>query len=344
MGHQKDSMQSYALQVASKVITSYMQNQTLSVDKNPKYKIALFDADEKKIYGDELGKIDFSQEFYRYQNSSYFISLGAQLHHGVKYIVVKNENSHELLTTLKQNIIIYSLIVILVVSFVGYFLSKLFLIPIQNERLKLDQFIKDTTHELNTPISALMMSVNILKTKNIEQKISQRIDLSAKRIHKIYSDLTYLLVEHKDSVEDMNIKDIVLEELELYEVLANKKDIVIEKNLNDLEILMDKESCKRVVSNLISNAIKYNKPSGTIKIITDDAKITFQDSGIGVEREHLNNLFKRYYRANSYEGGFGIGLDIVKQICDKYGIEIKIDSTINVGTSITLDLSKLKPN
>ncbi len=189
-----------------------------------------------------------------------------------------------------------------------------------------------------------MMSIDRLKKRDIEQKTAQRIELSAKRIHKIYSDLTYLLVDNTDNKQDINIKDIVLEELELYELLANKKRIQIQKELNDLHIEMDKESCKRIISNLISNAIKYNKPQGSISITINDSKVTVKDSGIGVEKEHLQNLFKRYYRANSYEGGFGIGLDIVKQICDKYDIDIQIYSTLNVGTTITLDLTKLKPN
>lgn len=342
MSHQKESMQNSALQIAAKVITSYMTNNELELPKLEKYQVALFDTDKEKIIGDDIKNITFNEPFYQMDKNSYFISEAAQLHHGVKYIVLKTKNSDTVLKKIQYNIIITSVFAILIISFVGFFLGKLFLIPIHNDRIKLDKFIKDTTHELNTPLSALIMSVNSLKKENIDKKISQRIDLSAKRINKIYSDLTYLLLNNSNKqIQEINIKDIIEDELNLYEQLAYKKGITLYKQLKNLVVNIDKESIQRLVSNLISNAIKYNKPSGTLKISIDENKLIFKDSGIGISKEDIDNIFQRYFRANNHEGGFGIGLDIVNNICNKYGIIIDIDSDQNQGTTIALDFSKI---
>ncbi len=342
MSHQKDSMQNAALQIAAKVITSYMTNNELELPNLEKYQVAFFNTNKDKIIGDDIEHIIFEKSFYQSSKNSYFISEAAQLHHGVKYIVLKTKNNDYVLEKIQYNIIITSVFAILIISFVGYFLGKLFLIPIQSERIKLDKFIKDTTHELNTPLSALIMSVNSLKKENIDKNISQRIDLSAKRINKIYSDLTYLLLNNSDKqIQKINLKDVIEDELNLYEQLAHKKGITLHKELKELFVNIDKESIQRLVSNLISNAIKYNKPSGDLEISIDGDKLIFKDSGIGISKEDVENIFQRYYRANNYEGGFGIGLDIVNNICSEYGIIIDIDSDKNQGTTVTLDFSKI---
>lgn len=335
-------MQNSALQIASKVISSYMSNQSLELPKQKKYKVAFFNTNKEKIIGDEIKDVDFTKHFYQKDKSSLFISQAAQMHHGVKYIVLEADSNHTALKEIQYNIIFVSILSITIISLVGFFLGKLFLIPIQNERIRLDKFIKDTTHELNTPLSALVMSVNSLKKENIDKKISDRIDLSAKRINKIYSDLTYMLSSSSNKyIENIDVKDIIENELILYEPLANKKGISVHKNLKSLVVKIDKESLERLVSNLISNAIKYNRASGSLDIIITDNTLVFKDTGIGISKNDLKNIFKRYYRANNYEGGFGIGLDIASRIIQKYNLIIDIKSDINKGTIVKLDFSNI---
>ncbi len=90
---------------------------------------------------------------------------------------------------------------------------------------------------------------------------------------------------------------------------------------------------------MITNAIKYTKRHGNIKIALKNDTLTIEDNGIGIDKEKLNQIFKRYYRATDEVGGFGIGLDIVYSICKTYGIKISVDSKKDEGTLFSLNFS-----
>jgi two-component system OmpR family sensor kinase len=93
---------------------------------------------------------------------------------------------------------------------------------------------------------------------------------------------------------------------------------------------------KMLINNLLSNAIKYSKPNTTITITTSPESFTIKDEGIGIEKEKLDMIFQRFVRANSYAGGFGVGLNIVDSIVTEYGYIITVKSEKNRGTEITL--------
>jgi two-component system OmpR family sensor kinase len=209
--------------------------------------------------------------------------------------------------------------------------------PIQNERMKFDKLIKDSTHELNTPITAILMSIDRHKKENIDEKILSRVQISAKRVQKIYSDLTYLLMDNKNQeAKQLNLKNIIENELTLYEYLASKKSLTIHKELEDTFFIIDEVSAQRLFSNLISNAIKYNRHGGKIELKLIANEFIISDNGVGIKKELQDKIFERFYRANEYEGGFGIGLDIVKRVCSRYNINIKISSKESEMTSIKL--------
>ena len=99
---------------------------------------------------------------------------------------------------------------------------------------------------------------------------------------------------------------------------------------------IDKESFIRLSNNLISNAIKYNNVSGKITIKLDSEKFIVSDNGIGIKKDKQKDIFKRFFRANDVQGGFGIGLSIVYEICKEYNIDIDMKSSENKGTTFTL--------
>ena len=99
---------------------------------------------------------------------------------------------------------------------------------------------------------------------------------------------------------------------------------------------INKDDFIRIFNNLISNAIKYNKIGGTIEISLQNNILKISDTGIGIEKNKLEDIYKRYYRATQEQGGFGIGLNIVNKICKIYNIKINVESQINKGTSFTL--------
>jgi two-component system OmpR family sensor kinase len=172
----------------------------------------------------------------------------------------------------------------------------------------------------------------------------ERIYLSAKRISEIYKDLTHLFLDNKtqnNKIQNIQIDKIITDELEYFELLASKKNISSTKEIIPTTIKIQEDDFKRIFSNILSNAIKYNNRNGEIFITLKDKKLTIKDTGIGISQNNLNNIFTRYFRATSLEGGFGMGLNIVQQICSKYDIKIKVDSEPKKGTTFMLDFSKL---
>lgn len=105
---------------------------------------------------------------------------------------------------------------------------------------------------------------------------------------------------------------------------------------------MDVNKMTRVIDNLISNAIKYNKRFGSITIVLRKDYFIVEDSGIGIEASKVSAMFERYTRFNSSEGGFGIGLNIVKSIIDEYNLKISVESVLGEGTTIRVDLLREK--
>lgn len=333
----KEKMQNIALNISSKIISSYMRSQPLSIDTIDGYEITLYNEDKIALYGEELEDIEFNQGFFTSGKFDYFVDLSPQLHHGVKYLVIKSNKESKKNIELLKNIFLISLFSISVIAVVGYFLTKIFLKPIQEERIKLDKFIKDSTHELNTPITAILMSIERLKKENIDEKILKRVQISSKRVQKIYSDLTYLLLENeKKDVKKINLRDIIENELTLYEDLASKKSLIISKKLEEFYFMIDEISAQRLFSNLLSNAIKYNRYGGKIELMLTQNEFIITNNGAGIDKEATSKIFDRFYRAADYEGGFGIGLDIVKRVCNRYNIDINIDSIQNDVTTIRL--------
>jgi two-component system OmpR family sensor kinase len=118
--------------------------------------------------------------------------------------------------------------------------------------------------------------------------------------------------------------------------LLERKDIRIEANLEKCEINIAPSKAKMLINNLLSNAIKYSKPKTTISITTTQNSFIIKDEGIGIRSDKLDEIFQRFVRANSYAGGFGVGLSIVDSIVKEYGYKLEIKSEPGEGTEITI--------
>jgi two-component system, OmpR family, sensor kinase len=174
----------------------------------------------------------------------------------------------------------------------------------KEEREKLNTFIKDTTHELNTLISAILMSTEV---EDLNAKQIERVRLSAKIISEIYKDLTYIFLEDtqkRKNTNELSLKDIIEEQLKYFEILAHKKKITLSTNLVDFKYKINEDDFLRVFNNLVSNAIKYNKMNGKLEITLSNNILIIKDTGIGIEKQKIHNIFNRYYRATAEQGGF----------------------------------------
>lgn len=335
----KSNMQNEVSKISSKIIFAHMTNNEFDKDyllKTNDYKLSFYNENKEKIFGNLDDEIDFTKTIMDYKKHFILIDSSTLGHLGVYYIAIKENLFYEQISKLKMNIVFIFLLIYSFIAIIGFYLAKLFLKPIKDERIKLNNFIKDTTHELNTPISAILMST---ETTNLNEKQIQRIRLSAKRISEIYEDLTYVFLQNKqnkNTLEIVDLKNLIIEQLEYFTPLASKKSIDIKLQLEPFEYKINKDDFKRLFNNLISNAIKYNKMAGTIEITLKNNELIIKDTGIGISKDKLKDIYKRYYRATNEQGGFGIGLSIVNQICNNYNIKIEVNSQLKQGTIFTL--------
>ena len=335
----KSNMQNEVSKISSEIILSHMSGNKFDKEKlleTENYKISFYDKNQNKIFGNLDENIDFSKKIIDTKNSFILVDDSVLGHLDIYYIALKENMYFKKIEELKLNIIGIFFIIYLIIALIGFYLAKLFLRPIREERVKLNNFIKDTTHELNTPISAILMST---ENKTLSEKQIERVKISAKRISEIYNDLTYLFLENKETIKDIqeyNLKDLIDEQMEYFELISSKKKILLNKNIENFNYKINKDDFIRIFNNLVSNAIKYNKVAGKIDISLQNNILKISDSGIGIGKDKLNDIYKRYFRATNEQGGFGIGLNIVSHICNYYKIKITVESKIKQGTTFTL--------
>lgn len=332
-------MEIIASDISHKIIQSHMLNRNLdlkSLHVNKNFKYGLYNQDKKPLHVDFIDRVDFTQKRFTINDSMFYVDNGATGHLGVFYVVIKENSLSKSVHKLQKNIIYVTIVIYLIIALISFYLAKLFIFPIQNQREKLNTFIKDTTHELNTPLSALLLCASSEDFGSKENK--EHIKLSTTKISNLYKDLIYLTLkgQQKNITQPLNISKILKDELSYHSQLAQKKNITISSSLEKTIFKIDKEDFTRVINNLISNAIKYTKRNGNINISLKDSILSIQDNGIGIEKEKLDKIYERYYRATSSVGGFGIGLNIVYSICKNYNINIKVNSVFKKGTSFVL--------
>ncbi|QFR48592.1 HAMP domain-containing histidine kinase [Sulfurimonas lithotrophica] len=311
-------------------------------DKN--YEVSLYADNYKLLYSNaqkpikSLTKItDTINKTIRYMTNpkEYYLNT--------HYVLVEIIDDKKWLKITIKNIIIYSLVFFTAMIVIGYFLLKLFLKPMRDALHLLDTFIKDTTHELNTPVSTIMTNIELIDKENIEDKylvkILNRIEIGTKTISNIYDDLSFLILNNKviSNNQDINLKNLIEQRVEYFYILANIKKIKVTTKLNpNIFLNIDEKKISKLIDNILSNAIKYNKIGGSIYIKLDEGKLSIIDSGKGIKQENINLMFDRYARFDKIVGGFGIGLNIVKMICDEYDLSIKIDSEPDKYTQVTI--------
>lgn len=218
------------------------------------------------------------------------------------------------------------------------------------------EFTANVTHELKTPLTSIngyaeMISSGLANDEDIV-KFSNIILEEGNRLLRLIDEILTLSKYDNDSRDKLNY-----EELDLFGLVS---DIVgdmsayalsneINLNIKGERVMMnaDRNMMEEMISNLISNSIKYNYPGGNVYIevedADDDVKITVRDDGIGISSEDQERIFERFYMVNksgSRKLGTGLGLSLVKHIVKKHGGTIDLKSRIGKGSTFTIMLPK----
>ena len=252
----------------------------------------------------------------------------------------------EFLLSFIDSIFWRTLLILGVILPLFWFLSSSLIEHFINAQQNLKELIQKNLHELNTPIATIEANLTMLK-KSIKdkknQKRLQRIKLASNNLSKLYESVEKQIKKEVQEVEkeDFDLKKMIEEILQNFEETIKKKEIVLYNTLPSKSLYCDKDGFKTALSNLIDNAIKYNKQHGQIKISLDKNTLIIKDSGIGIDTKNLFIVFEKSYQENPTTKGFGMGLSIVKSFCDKEGIKITIDTKKGEGSSFMLDLSKI---
>ena len=250
------------------------------------------------------------------------------------YILVTKDkvHYHETLLSIKLYIIVVQVLLLALFGTLSYFLSIQALRPMQEAITKLDNFSKDLIHDLNTPITSILLNMKILDRKEelSENKPLLRIKRSVEDISELHTNLTILLQEDTMIILKENIFEIVQEVVSTHKRIYSELDFEVQAK--DFKADINKNAFKQVLVNIISNACKYNKPKGSIKVYLKNRVLYIEDSGMGIQNPQ--EIFERSYKEHS--SGHGIGLDIVKRLCEAMEIEIAVESELNVGTTISL--------
>lgn len=232
-------------------------------------------------------------------------------------------------------------IILAILMIIAFYLSKTALAPLHAKITALNRFIKDSTHEINTPLSVILMSIETADKKSLSQRNLKRInniETAAKTLSHIYEDLTYLSFGASRAApkEELNFKEIISERLEFFAPFFAKRALDLRLNLKDALINANTYELKRAVDNLLSNAVKYTNSGGYVTVSLSKDELKISNSGEGLSKEQQDKIFERYTRFNEGQGGFGIGLNLVKRACENNAIVVTCESEPGKETTFTL--------
>ena len=337
------------LQEQSRKVIASMEryNNQDKIYKFPRYReyqTALYTNQYKEIFSTlDFEPSLFMEGFFHKGNHYYYIYALPDKHYfGSKYLLVSTVHT-------ANEIYFFALLVIwgiLIMLFLfSLLLLKNFSVPFEKLNQQLDNFMKDSMHEINTPLTIINLNSDLCINKYGENKYLKRIKSASKTLATIYDDMDYLIKQGrvKQTKTKMDFSSFIKSRVDYFQEVANLKNITITTNITpNILYLFSKVKLQRIVDNTISNAIKYSYDNNPIEVVVKENSnhIVFSVKDYGMGIENVDKIFSRYYREDETKGGFGIGLNIVKDIIDEENISLDIQSTLKKGSSFSYTFLK----
>ena len=255
---------------------------------------------------------------------------------------------------LQREIVIIDLVVILIGTGLGYWLSGQTLKPIKRAMDSQKQFTADAAHELRTPLAVIKTSTEVAINKQNSTK-EQLLELSKSNLEEVDRlsenvESLLMIAREENGKKDKKFSSVDINSL-TRKVITRLSIIAKEKNINinfsehgPVQIFGDFESLETAILNLVKNAIHYTPESGSvlieIKKENNEVVLSVKDTGIGIDEKDLLHIFEPFYKADKsrsqFKGGIGLGLSLVKKIIDKHGAKVTIESVPGKGTEVSV--------
>jgi two-component system, OmpR family, sensor kinase len=304
-----------------------------------KFTSGLYDANYNPVFtlinSEENGITYMSEGYHTLQNERvYVFEFKNSRYFGAKYLVVLTQFDN---FSLFKNMIIVLLCIVAITFFLSLLILKNFAKPFREMNNSLDGFIKDSMHEINTPLSIININIDMYHEKFGTNKYFSRIKSASKILSTIYNDMNYLIKENtinSAKKKSIDFSAFLKKSVDYFQDIAELKGIKIEQHIQeDIFIEFVPAKLQKIIDNTLSNAIKYGKEENVIVLLQKkegNIILSIEDFGMGIKEP--KKIFSRYYREDETKGGFGIGLNIVNKIIHDENIKVNVTSKLHVGT------------
>ncbi len=220
----------------------------------------------------------------------------------------------------------------LLIAMLSFVFSLYALRPLKKALEINEEFVRDILHDINTPLSALMINFKLFKKQIGENRKIERMQSSVDTIVSLQNNLRSFLEESQLQKEDFSLEQLLKERIRYHQSLYSNISFITD--LKNVTMSCNKDAFTRIIDNLLDNACKYNKHEGKVEINYCGTILNISDTGVGIK--NVKKVFERFYKES--QRGVGIGMHIVKKLCDAMGIEIVVISQLKKGTVVSLDL------
>jgi signal transduction histidine kinase len=250
-------------------------------------------------------------------------------------VILPREKYQEKITILKKETISDFLLYSFVIALLSLLLSLYALFPLKRALKLNEEFVKDILHDFNTPIASMVINFKLFKKEIGPNKKIDRIENNIETLLRLQNNLQTFLKGMETQQERFNLNELLKKRVAYFQVLY--PDIGYTVRPSNILLLANKDAFIRIIDNILSNAGKYNTHGGKVEVIMEGSKLIIRDNGIGIKKP--KKVYDRFYTER--ERGIGIGLHIVKKLCDALGIIIDLKSEVGSGTKVILDLKRV---
>jgi len=244
-----------------------------------------------------------------------------------------NSDTHKIFYKLLIRFIAISFLLFIVALFFTFYSLK----PIRRALQINDEFIKDILHDFNTPITSMVLNIEMLEEEDKQNPFIKRVTQGVDNMILLQNNLRSFLALSILENDKVDIALLAKNRLDFIQNIYPKVKFIYIKKSSLLKI-SNSDLLIRILDNLLSNAGKYNKIQGSVELLVTDNLITIKDSGKGIK--NTSRVLERYY--TEQDRGLGIGLHIVNKLLIELNISMTIESKEGEGTTISLDFTQLR--